>query len=1318
MQVCDEVPDCEAGDAGRKGAKGSAAAEEASSAAAKRRPPVELLRYADARDYGTLCVAAVAVVISGANQPAQLIIFGRLLDSFNGADVGEAVKLVHFFASLYAIVAVQQFFTVTAQTVCVTRVAAAQARRIREKYFDALMRLPISWFDSENQGAVAASVLEATLAIQDGLGEKLATGLQGVVAFLLGICVSLYYAWSLTLVSIGALPFIIGLLTVATNRQKRAFDASTDASTAAASVALEALTNVRTVAAFGAERRVHTEFATRAKDAAERSIDLAVANGINGGAVAMVLYGTWALGLWYGSYLIRRDMKLHESCNYRIVGDDVKAPDREKCVTGGEIMTSFLCVLFGGLALLQALPGLAAFQLAQREGRRVFEVIDRARKDAAAHEADCANKMAAAGGAEPAAESDGAIEFDAVAFAYPSRPDRPVYDALTLRVEAGQTVALVGQSGCGKSTAVALLLRFYDVQGGSVRFGGRDVRSMDLVDLRSKIGLVSQEPVLFTGTIRENIGYGLSRAGADQTLSAEDDVKIEKAARMANAFDFVKSFPDGFDTQVGDSGIQLSGGQKQRVAIARALIREPRALILDEATSALDSKSEKVVQAALDQVLETQRRTTLIIAHRLSTIRRADKICVFSGGAVVEEGSHDDLMARGARYYALVEAQLQSAGEAARDAPRREADVAVAVLADDDDDDAPADAKASPPLAAVVVPSNSVAAKPETANKVIIAWLWSHARQDRPWVALGVFGAAVGGLTQPLLGFLMAEFIVAFYNTSTRAMRKESQFWALIFVAMGAAAAIAEVAKGYGLSKVCERVVERVRTETFEAMLRQPVGWHDDGGRGAGALAARLSQDCATVRALVGQRLATSVGMGVIVVGGLTISFMASWELTLVTLTIIPLIVLPIALTATYVQKVAEAANESLRRAGGVASEAVLHVRTVRALGVEQLVSKKFDNFLELPERQAVRKGFAQGLGSGTAAAVVMFGAAFQYYIGGVFFRKGWVSFADLMKVLLVIIFLAFGLGAVSNDAVDKAEALEAAKRIHELITLVSPLDALADESSEEAAADEAAAGPATVEFCAVAFAYPSRPDRTVYSSLNLRIAAGSTVALVGESGCGKSTAVALLLRYYDVTGGSVKVGGVDVRDLAVKRLRAQCGLVSQEPVLFTRSIADNIRYGAPNASRADVEEAARLANAHDFVGDLADGYDTQVGERGIQLSGGQKQRVAIARALVRRPRVLILDEATSALDAQSERVVQAAIDALISQIKCTTLVIAHRLSTVRHADKIAVLARGGVVAEQGTHDDLIKVKGLYHALVMHDDRPAEGQDGKTGPAS
>jgi len=225
-------------------------------------------------------------------------------------------------------------------------------------------------------------------------------------------------------------------------------------------------------------------------------------------------------------------------------------------------------------------------------------------------------------------------------------------------------------------------------------------------------------------------------------------------------------------------------------------------------------------------------------------------------------------------------------------------------------------------------------------------------------------------------------------------------------------------------------------------------------------------------------------------------------------------------------------------------------------------------------------------------------------------------------------------------------------------------------------------------------------------------------VALVGESGCGKSTAVALLLRYYDVTGGSVKVGGVDVRDLAVKRLRAQCGLVSQEPVLFTRSIADNIRYGAPNASRADVEEAARLANAHDFVGDLADGYDTQVGERGIQLSGGQKQRVAIARALVRRPRVLILDEATSALDAQSERVVQAAIDALISQIKCTTLVIAHRLSTVRHADKIAVLARGGVVAEQGTHDDLIKVKGLYHALVMHDDRPAEGQDGKTGPAS
>ena len=543
----------------------------------------------------------------------------------------------------------------------------------------------------------------------------------------------------------------------------------------------------------------------------------------------------------------------------------------------------------------------------------------------------------------------------------------------------------------------------------------------------------------------------------------------------------------------------------------------------------------------------------------------------------------------------------------------------------------------------------------------------------------------------------MAEFLVAFFNHSTSHMRREAQFWALMFVAMAGCAAIGELWKSYGLSRAAEHVVRDVRTKSFEAMVRQPISWHDAPERAAGALASRLAQDTQAVRALVGQRIALSVAMVVIVVGGLGISFDASWRLTLVTLGIIPLIVAPIAVTGAYVAKVAEAAQESLVKAGGIATEAVLHMRTVRAYGIEAAISRRFDDFLELPERQAIRKGLAGGLGAGVAAATILLGASFQYYVGGIFFRKGWVSFSDLMTVLLVIIFMAFGIGAVAGDSIDKAEAMTAAKKAWDVVHLKSSIDALAPSGYDGGKGGAAA----TVSFEDVAFAYPTRADRPVYERLTFSIAAGEVCALVGESGSGKSTAVQLLLRYYDVGGGRISVDGTDVRSWDVTALRGSIGLVSQEPALFTGSIADNIKYGKPDASLEDVRHAASLANALQFIDALPEGFDTQVGSRGIQLSGGQKQRVAIARAIVRKPRLLILDEATSALDAKSEQVVQAALDKLVAASSCTTLVIAHRLSTIRSASKICVFGKGGLL-EEGTHDALLAKKSHYYALVAH----------------
>jgi ATP-binding cassette subfamily B (MDR/TAP) protein 1 len=328
----------------------------------------------------------------------------------------------------------------------------------------------------------------------------------------------------------------------------------------------------------------------------------------------------------------------------------------DRCISGGDVMTAFFSVLFGGLNLAQALPGLSALATGRRAAGRVLAVVRRASTVDAL--GDAAESGGDGGGARPGMVV-GKLELSAVRFAYPARPDAPVYRGLDLTIEAGQTVALVGPSGAGKSTAVQLLERFYDPDEGAVLLDGRDVRELNVAWLRSQIGLVSQEPVLFSGSIRDNIRNGKPDASDDE---------IEAAARLANAHTFVSALTDGYETEVGEQGVQLSGGQKQRVAIARAIVRDPAILVLDEATSALDAASERVVQDALDTLLRTKRRTTLVIAHRLSTVRGADKIAVFGDGVIVEQGTHDELMVLGkdggadggggGRYRALVATQL------------------------------------------------------------------------------------------------------------------------------------------------------------------------------------------------------------------------------------------------------------------------------------------------------------------------------------------------------------------------------------------------------------------------------------------------------------------------------------------------------------------------------------------------------------------------------------------------------------------------------------------------------------------------------------
>ncbi len=499
--------------------------------------------------------------------------------------------------------------------------------------------------------------------------------------------------------------------------------------------------------------------------------------------------------------------------------------------------------------------------------------------------------------------------------------------------------------------------------------------------------------------------------------------------------------------------------------------------------------------------------------------------------------------------------------------------------------------------------------------------------------------------------------------------------------------AFASFFRAYFFTLAGERVVARLRKDLFGSIIRQEIGFFD--GQRTGELVNRLAADTGVLQNSVTVNISMALRFTLQGVGCVAILFWTSWRLSLVMLAIVPVVAVGAVVFGRTVRTLSRKVQDALAAAAEVAEESVSNVRTVRAFAREEgevhRYGVRIDEAFGLGRRLAIAYGAFQGAGGFAAYAAI---AGVLWY-GGTLVIAGEMGVGDLTSYMLYTLFLAFALGGLSSIYSDFNRAIGASERVFELIDRAPGVvntagRRLAEVHSRMALKD-------------VRFNYPTRPEVAVLKDVSLSLEPGKVLALVGPSGGGKSTVASLLLRLYDPDAGVVSLDGVDVRELDTVWLREQIGIVAQEPVLFATTIADNIRYGRPNASGAEVEAAANAANAHTFILAFPEGYATIVGERGVRLSGGQKQRVAIARAILKDPKVLVLDEATSALDAESEHLVQEALDRLMRGR--TTLVIAHRLSTVKDADRVVVID-GGRVAEAGTHDELILRDGVYKRLV------------------
>ncbi|KAI8606719.1 P-loop containing nucleoside triphosphate hydrolase protein [Dissophora ornata] len=1232
----------------------------------------QLYRFASKMDWGYVCLGVTCSLGVGVGQPLVALLFGKIVQDLSFDNDGDKGDLIRKDVILFTIVGCAMFVAGYGQQCFWTLSAEHQSKRIREKYFHAILRQDMTWHDTGKQSESLTTRLNSdTQLIYDGLADKVGLVLSNLTTFVAGFAIGFIKGWRLALVLCAAVPLIgVTAAFMAKYTVESASEGQGSYSKAGA-VAEQAFSAIRTVVAFGGQKRETAAYVKYLDEAYVSGSRKARIAGVGNGIFLFVLFCTYGLAFWFGANRVAAGQ-----------------------MTSGEVLNVFLGMIIGAFALGNIGPNLSAFANAQGAAYNIFKTIDRIPTiDSASPQGEKPSNL------------QGHVVVTDVDFHYPSRPDVPILRKMNIEVQPGQTVALVGQSGSGKSTIVGLIERFYDPISGTLTLDGVEIKDYNVTFLRDMIGVVSQEPVLFNASIKQNIAYGTRKDQPQPT-----DQEIEDVCRLSNAHDFISRLPNKYDTMVGEKGALLSGGQKQRIAIARALIKNPRILLLDEATSALDTESERVVQSALDKA--SSGRSTIVIAHRLSTIMNADMIYVMERGEVIETGNHISLLEHGGVYAELVAKQQLKTGGIDVDHPQP--------IDNDDATAGPEITKSNRRTSAslermlsvrsgvmsknkvdsTIAVNEDVALEAATQNKerekkeqkAPIGRVARIMSPEMPAAAFGGIMSAITGATWPIFSKLFSKMLNILTDYQSPSFTRDSSLYSLLFVVLGVVALFSNGISVYIFELIGEKMARRMRALSFKAIIGQDMGFFDEVRHSTGALSSRLATDAYQMHELVSQLLKTAFSTLAIIVIGLAFAFSASWILTLIILALIPILGLAqyyeIAALTGFGQKTQKAYEQS----GQVAGEAIANIRTVVALAKESVFEARYEVVTREPHKYALHKAYFASIGFAMSQGTMYWAYAIGFYASYRLVDAGKMVWSDMFQTMFAIVFMAMGLGQMAVQMPKYVKGKQSAINVFELLDETTKIDAdkdgiILDRLDGQAALEE------------VDFAYPTRSDIKLFKGVDLEVHPSQTVALVGPSGCGKSTVVALLERWYDVLGGRVVIDHYDIKDLQLNNLRTHLALVGQEPVLFDISIGENIRYGIPDGQVVDQEQvvaAARASNIHDFVMSLPQGYDTRVGDKGSQLSGGQKQRIAIARALIRNPKILLLDEATSALDSESEKLVQEALDK--ARAGRTTIVIAHRLSTIQDADLILVVKDGSIV-ESGRHYELVTLGGVYAEL-------------------